>query len=447
MTKTHQLKICFVGASYLFVHRVVKDLALAGNFDGSELVIYDIEREPAEVEAGVCRRISDELGAAFRIRAELDRAEAYKDADFVIICISVGGREASKSDIEICRRYGDDHVIGDTIGPAAIARNLRMYPVVVEIASGIEKYCPHAKVINFTNPMSVTTATLTRNTGAELVGLCHGTGELVSFIAAAYGVGESEVRLEVAGVNHLAFVTDVHVGGRTVPMNEMFDRLERQQDSPDFRMRDLVWDSYLSYHYTIELGRRLGSMPNNPDRHTCEFFPWFLYPWGKIFTEESADYDDRIRRHRRIGEQLKRIADGSKPIPNPNKPSGEKAEGIMLAMMGDAPGRFVVNVPNLGAIGGIPADAVVEVYKHVDATGLTNEATITLRPHLRNIIERLVTIHEYTMEAARTGSRELAMQGLMLESNNHNFRDAPPMLDELMSHNSTVLRQLGYHHP
>ena len=85
--KTFQGKIAFVGASYLFVRNVIKDLARCGAFRGSELTIYDIEPEPAEVNAALGRRISDELGAGLSVRAAADRADALAGAAFVVVCI------------------------------------------------------------------------------------------------------------------------------------------------------------------------------------------------------------------------------------------------------------------------------------------------------------------------------------------------------------------------
>lgn len=436
------VKIAFIGASYLFVPKVVRDLALSGAFRGSELVIYDIVDEPAQVLAKVCRRISDELQANLIVRAAADRADALRNADFVILCISVGGRQASREDIEICRRHGCDHVIGDTIGPAALGRNLRMIPVVIDLAGDISLHCPQSLVINFTNPMSVTTATLQRHCKATVIGLCHGTGELLHFLGRAYGVEQDQVKLDVAGVNHFAFVTHIEISGQAVPIRDAMERLEQEQNKPGLEQRDPAWGSSLSYRYTIQVGRRLGMMTNNPDRHTAEFLPWFLRPSKKLFTMETADYDDRLRRWNLLAQKMKDIAGGREPIPDLHKPSGEMAEGVMLASRGDAPRRFVVNVPNRGAIAGLPDEAIVEVYKRIGGGRIINEPTIVLPPHLRNIIERLILIHEYTMQAAETANRELAMQALMLEANNHEFEAMPAMLDEMLAHNDRVARAL-----
>ena len=441
---TSQGKIAFVGASYLFVRNVIKDLARCGAFRGNELTIYDIEPEPAEVNAALGQRICDELAAGLSVRAVHDRADALADAAFVVVCISVGGREAARTDIEICRRHGCDHVIGDTIGPAAVARSLRSVPVVADLAGAIQRHCPAATVINFSNPMSVITATLARNTSCPVIGLCHGSHGMVHLISSAYGVGFDDVRLDLAGVNHFAFVMSVEVAGRKLPMAEVIDRLAEATSGREPQFRDLATGAGLHYQVVIELGRRLGYMPNNGDRHTAEFLPWFLHPWKKLYTRERADYDQRIRSHNELADLCRRMARGEAPIADLDKPSGESAEGIMLSLLHGPPRRYAVNVPNRGAIAGLDDEALVEVYKLVGAEGLANEPPIVLPPHLRNLIERLVIIHEYTIQAARTGRRDLAMQALMLEANHPDYDGMPDMLDALWEHNSRVLAGLGY---
>jgi alpha-galactosidase len=48
--------------------------------------------------------------------------------------------------------YGIDINVGDTRGPAGIFRALRIIPVMLDICKDIEKYCPNAVFLNYTNP-------------------------------------------------------------------------------------------------------------------------------------------------------------------------------------------------------------------------------------------------------------------------------------------------------
>ena len=58
----------------------------------------------------------------------MDRAEALKDADGVLITILQGGVSVWRKDIEIPKKYGVDINVGDTRGPASIFRALGLFP-------------------------------------------------------------------------------------------------------------------------------------------------------------------------------------------------------------------------------------------------------------------------------------------------------------------------------
>ena len=45
--------------------------------------------------------------------------------------------------------------IGDSRGPAGIIRFLRTLPVMLDIVRDMERYCPEATLLNFTNPMAM----------------------------------------------------------------------------------------------------------------------------------------------------------------------------------------------------------------------------------------------------------------------------------------------------
>ena len=52
-------------------------------------------------------------------------------------------------------KYGVDMNVGDTRGVSGIFRSLRTIPVLVDIARDMERYCPNALMLNYTNPMAM----------------------------------------------------------------------------------------------------------------------------------------------------------------------------------------------------------------------------------------------------------------------------------------------------
>ena len=85
----------------------------------------------------------------------LDRREALKGADAVICTILAGNVEVWRHDIEIPKKYGVDINVGDTRGPSGIFRALRTIPVMLDICRDMERLCPQAILLNYTNPMAM----------------------------------------------------------------------------------------------------------------------------------------------------------------------------------------------------------------------------------------------------------------------------------------------------
>jgi len=107
------------------------------------------------------------------VTATLDRVEALKDADVVLTTILAGNTDIWRHDIEIPKRYGVDINVGDTRGPAGIFRFLRTIHPMMEIVRDMEKYCPNAILLNYTNPMAMLIGAIQRQTFVRVTGLCR----------------------------------------------------------------------------------------------------------------------------------------------------------------------------------------------------------------------------------------------------------------------------------
>ena len=74
------------------------------------------------------RRMMRDNGLPGSVWATLDRREAIRDADFVVVMIQVGGVDAFELDYKIPLKYGVDQCIADSLGPGGIFRGLRTIP-------------------------------------------------------------------------------------------------------------------------------------------------------------------------------------------------------------------------------------------------------------------------------------------------------------------------------
>ena len=94
------------------------------------------------------------------------------------------------------------HVLGENGGPGGVFHAMRNIPIVLEICRDIERLCPDALVLNFTNPEGRICMAATRYTDLQFVGLCHGIGMSQVTIGQALDLPPEEIDPKAAGLNH-----------------------------------------------------------------------------------------------------------------------------------------------------------------------------------------------------------------------------------------------------
>ena len=119
-----------------------------------------------------------------------------------------------RHDIEIPKKYGVDTNIGDTRGPSGIFRALRTIPVMLGIARDMERYCPEATMLNYTNPMAMLCRALQRETSIQLTGLCHSVQGTAEMLARWIGAPMAEITYTCAGINHMAWYLEYKWNGQ-----------------------------------------------------------------------------------------------------------------------------------------------------------------------------------------------------------------------------------------
>ena len=199
-------KITFIGAGSIgFTRGLVRDILTFPLLRDATLTLMDIDPERLDFALRSVKKIVELGGYPAKVEATLDRAEALKGADVVLVTILAGGTDVWKHDILIPKKYGVDINVGDTRGIAGMFRALRTIPVMNSIVKDMERYCPNAFMLNYTNPMAMLCRAMQRESYIPVTGLCHsvqGTSEmLANWIGAPY----EEITYTCAGINHQAF--------------------------------------------------------------------------------------------------------------------------------------------------------------------------------------------------------------------------------------------------
>ncbi|MFH1022748.1 MAG: hypothetical protein V1809_05115 [Planctomycetota bacterium] len=435
--------IAYIGASFKFVHQSIRDYLLLGGFDGTEIRLYDIDPEPLRIERDVIRRMIRQRKGRLTVRACRSRAEALDGADYVVVSVLVGGMDAAEQEDRICQRHGIRHTVGDTIGPMCTSRCLRMAPLLLDIARDMERLCPKAWMLSVTNPMSVLTNAVNRNTRIRCIGICHGTHFRQDMIAKAYGVRRTEARLNVVGVNHLGFINRVTVRRKDLDIARVANRIRSLAREGHADIAGGYQDTDL---WANEFARRCGILPNNGDFHFVEFFPWFLNPHafqnGKnIYGLDDAlhDPDARRRRHIWFRDTVKSWAYGKAPVPDMNKLSSEHLQDIIFGLEGIHGDRIQqelhLNVTNGRAVPNLPAEANLELTTHLAADGPHPAMNPPIPPLMLGILTPLVCLNLLSEKAAVEKDRAAFLQALHLDPLVSDFRTIPDLARDLWNVN------------
>ena len=405
------------GGSFTWSPNLLRDIVLMEELRDAEIRLLDIDQRAAEIVAEIGKRYAAEwkLGARFLVTNDIDRA--FDGADFIIITISTGGLDAMKHDLVIPARYGIHQTVGDTVGPGGWARGLRNIPVFVELAGKAAKNCPNAMILNYSNPMTTLTKTISMMTSQPVVGLCHGLFACYESLMSIFGLrGEDELCLRYCGINHFFWILDFMVRGR--PGYPILRRKLRGEKSLD----DLIRGTYVDPHghaakrhlVTSELFEEFGYLPYMGDRHICEFFSRYLAPTQDRLREyhlRRTTAGERMAMHRRRRRDAIALAGGKKPLEK--TPSRETAADIMAARVANCDFVDVMNLPNVGQIANLPGGAVVETPGVVNMLGFAPLGCVKMPPQLIGLTMPHVINQKMIVEAGIAGDWERAYQALI----------------------------------
>ena len=186
-------KITFIGAgSTVFAKNILGDSMCTPALQDADIALYDVDKtrlsESATVMRGLNKKINNNRAKIKTFLGTGQRRKALQGADFVVNAIQVGGYDpATITDFEIPKKYGLRQTIADTIGIGGIFRVLRTFPVMLDFARDMEKVCPDAWLLNYTNPMCALTGGILRQTAIKTVGLCHSVPSLRQRLVAQHG--------------------------------------------------------------------------------------------------------------------------------------------------------------------------------------------------------------------------------------------------------------------
>ncbi len=429
--RVEDIQIAYIGGgSRGWAWTFMTDLAMESAISGT-IRLYDIDKEAAranEIIGNSLKGREDVVGKWDYVTADTYE-EALTGADFVVISIMPKTFDEMAVDVHMPERLGIYQPVGDTAGPGGIMRSLRTQPMFVEFAQQIQKYCPDAWVINYTNPMSMCVKTLYHVfPEIKAFGCCHevfGTQKVLASIAekelGLTDVKREDVHVNVLGINHFTWFDYASYKG--IDLFPVYRSFIEKHFEEGLEEKDNNWMNNhfaCSHRVKMDLFNRYGLIAAAGDRHLAEFMPGDEYvkdpdtvhSWKFALT--SVDW-----RKQDLQEKLaksKRLLSGEEQIKL--EPTGE--EGILLIKALCGLERVVsnVNIPNTNKqIENLPETAIVETnaiferdaIRPVQAGAVSENVKALLMPHIEN--------HERILKVVMGGNqdKELVVEAFMAD--------------------------------
>lgn len=403
-----------------------------------ELWLVDIEagREKLEIVGALAQRMVKKAGVPMKVFLSYDRREALKDADFVTTQMRVGRLPARVLDERIPLSHG---MIGqETNGAGGMFKAFRTIPVILDIVEDMKELCPDAWMINFTNPAGMVTEAVIRYTDfKKVIGLCNVPVGMVAGIAKIMGVEEERVTMELQGVNHHIFATNVMIDGESV-MNDVVEKYANV-DAKD----SLAMKNFNALPFSPSFIRGLHAIP-------CPYHNYYFFTKEQL-SEELEQYKENGVRGEVVSKVEKELFELYKDANLEVKPKQLEQRGgarysdaacnLIASIYANKGDIQYVDVKNAGTIADLPYDSAVEVACMITKDGPKPIATGNLKPQISGTIQMVKAFERLVCEAAVKGDHDLAVTALNMNPLCPSDALANIVVDELLEAHKEYLPQ------
>ncbi|MEH7484121.1 alpha-galactosidase [Neobacillus drentensis] len=458
-----KMKVSLIGAgSVSFALGALQDMVLSNRLKNQvelEIALMDINEE----NVNRTYKYATEMFTAFSHPAKIwqttNLEEALIDADFAIVAIEVERYFYWSQDFHIPRRYGSKQIYGENGGPGSMFHTLRNLGPMLEIAKTMEKVCPNAWFINYTNPEAKLVEAISKLTSIKVVGLCHGLDMGIHQLSEFLEMETSEIGVEGGGLNHFGFFTKVWNKETGEDLYPLFYEKEKKANS--LAQFDHIALSRTMYHI-------YGYYPYPGTNHCGEYVSYaedfyaglslqYRYDpmreklWDKdsrtpdfVYAASGNSLDKGL--FSKIQTQELWTEQAYKFDKDNVQTSCEYAIPIIEAIFFDDEVQLnAVNMPNNGAIKGLPDDMVVETQAIVNGSGITlKPMTVELPTAIIGTIHIQGTIHKLLIEAFLEKSKTKLLQAILLDPQAPTYYQACAMIDEMCDLQKDILPKLEW---
>lgn len=433
------IKLSVIGAgSAQFSLGLVKDICLTPGLAGSLISFMDIDADRLDMIHKLGVRYANELGADLQFESTTNRRDSLSDAGFVINTASAHSHYMQRDIRELTARHGY-YYGGVNLG------NHHNLQLMLDVAREMEQACPEAWLIQSGNPVYEGCTLMTRETSIKVCGLCHGHYGVYE-IARVLGcdlTNPKDLTWQAPGLNHNIWLTHFYYRGKNMyPALDEWIATQGEEYWANHvaqRTHDIQMSRGTIHQYQMFGLMPIGDTPRrggwwyHTDIETKKH--WFGEPWGGPDTELARPYF--------VKNLEKRLADMTR-IANDPKASlieslgGEKTREqqvpIIDGLVNDNEGFFQVNIPNNGALAGVPDNVVVEVPAIVNKIGIQ---PLRVEPLPDKILYEQILPEWLDMErellAFKSADRSMLLWNTLMSPQTRSYDQAYGVLEALLA--------------
>ena len=406
----------------------------SNRFEMKEIRLYDNEKQRNEDMGLIIELLLKEEGfKEVSLVVTEDPETAFSGTDFIFSQIRVGGLEMREQDEKIPLKYG---LVGqETCGLGGFSYGLRSIGGLLEVVGHIQKYAPHAWILNYTNPEAIISEAIRRvYPTINMINICDMTISIEETIAENYGYDRKNWIPTYYGLNHYGWYTKIYDKElKRDVMPEILEKMKKEElDAAEFNEGDESW---------AQTYRMMSTMVNYfPDHLPNNYLEYYWFPdmvlehTNKNHTRANQVMEGREANTRRMAE---RIRNGeTEGVLNFNfGEHGNYIVDIATSLLNDEHRRFMIITPNNGAIPNIRPDAVVEVPAYIGATGVEPISLKPINDFHKGMMEAQVAAEKLLVDAYFENSYQKALQAFTLNQTVPSARLAKNVLDEMIEAN------------
>ncbi len=425
------MKICIIGAGSTYTPELIEGLInKRDTLPVSELYLMDIDERKLTIVGNLAKRMVEHAELPCKVVLTMDYEEALMNADFVLCQIRVGKLPARQKDERIPLKY---NLIGqETCGMGGMFKAFRTIPAMLKIVEKMEKCCPNAWLINFSNPSGLIAQALLNHTNVKMMGLCNVPINMIDGIKRKLDLPK-DANVEYLGLNHFTYVTSIEYNGH--------DYLKEAMEAG---INSDAMKNIPASGFSAEQIKAIGGIPSS-------YLEYYYFKDSKL---EKLKHAEKCRAEvcMEIEEQLLELYQQPTLYVKPEQLSkrggarySEVAVSLVNAIYNDLQEVHVVNVLNNGALDFLRDDDAVEIQAVIGKDGAKPiKAKHVNSEHIKEYIQAIKAYERHAVNAAITGDKEEAIRAMSMNPLMNDLNTSIACFEEMLEAHKEYLPQFKH---